>query len=749
MALAILKYVTYNNGQHVFEADIGTNRYYQYQIGRENRKHQGLALVDGTTHQSSVIQAKPGSNPFSSRFTFTVPAQLLDRERKYIQLFSFKSADKTAPAWSDIATVIPSLADRDEDFKLPKIMTLSHTNTPGTTGVHTQPAPCHIKENKVSEAMFFNTLLGAMPGLLTQALPALGQLLPALQRAAPAPALRKVVTTDTQPGSHGAEQVFPNISPDTIRAILEVIQQLSAKTDNASANGMAQSQSVRRYSHDFAINPAMLMQLAPLLEKVLSPETIKAIGDNPVKLFKAVSDSALKFQKMELDHLEKINPGVDDAAFDRIVQGMSRGLNGRSRYSQAKIAPALLAALPALMPVLEKVLSPDMINAIGEQPVKLFNAIADAGLKHTQQELNHLEKINPGVDDPAFDQIVASMSIKSSATIPAKFSNALTISFIEVKTIMAAGKERVVYDARQKMNIPITLQPAEKSNAAGTTIHKGIFQLIVQDSDSMDVLLEKKFKVKDVVIGTPVSAISLSTDDLKRLPLHKDLKLELSFYWKKDNVTRGTFKNHYISLTDGYLYQRIGQGGAQHFVLNDVSQHRNYWHKVWEGGPVTHKRWEINFQCKYYYQVQGEDAVIKKLETRKRTVHDSAQEAEADTYRRKISAQLKSGMEISLTACNALLAQQQRPPLTTAQLQALASPAFMKDAATVARVNVDFRGRQGETVALWTYPEGNIQPYILGKAVGTDPSGMVTALEEEEVYFPKFSSIHFIGTQSA
>jgi hypothetical protein len=279
-------------------------------------------------------------------------------------------------------------------------------------------------------------------------------------------------------------------------------------------------------------------------------------------------------------------------------------------------------------------------------------------------------------------------------------------------------------------------------------IPKGIFQLIIQDGDSMKVLLEKKFKVKDVSIGSPVQEIVLDSEELKRLPLNRDLKLELSFNWKKGDKVEGTFKNHYIWLCDGYLYQRAGNNVTQRFALNDVSRFRNYWHKVWEGGPETHERWKIDFECKYYYQLNDKDANIKKLETRNKTVSDTATGPDQDDYRRKISAKLKSGMEISLAAYNELLSQHQLTPLNPSQLSAFIGQDFMKEAATAARVSVDFKGRKGDTVALWTYPEGNIQSYVLSKATTVDPSGMVTAVQEEEVFFPKFSTIHFIGTKS-
>ncbi|UII31263.1 hypothetical protein LVD17_23510 [Fulvivirga ulvae] len=758
MALAILQLKSQEPDKYIFEADTGTNIWYEFKIGKSKRKYRGLEFVDEIQYQSTLLQSSVSENTgFQTRFLISVESGKFRDDSRFMQLFSYKSKSKISPAISEVLTVVPSVRDWNDDFKLPKMMSIQRQQqTYNQQMVSVRNAPFKLKDNKVSEAFFFNTLLGAIPGLLTNALPMLGKLLPGLQSAAPTigkiadtagqllPELTKIIPTDVKPGADGAKQVLQNISPETIRAILQIIQgQVSNGSTNGNGNGHTTAQSLKKYSHDFAINPAMLMQLAPLLEKVLSPETIKAIGDNPVKLFKAVSDSALKFQKMELDHLEKINPGVDDAGFDSIVQGMT---HRRPRYSQAKIAPALLAALPALMPVLEKVLSPDMIKAIGEQPVKLFNAIADAGLKHTQQELNHLEKINPGVDDPAFDNIVNSMSVKSAVSIDSTFSNAVSIKFLNARGMSVAGKEKVVYDKRSKISLPVELKINAKAGKTAT-IPKGIFQLIIQDGDTMEVLLEKKYKEKNIALAVPLSIVNISPDEAKVLPVNKDLKVELTFNWKKGDKTLGTFMNHYILLTDGYLFQRAGSEFTNHFALNDVNQYRNYWHKIWEGGPTSHERWKIDFECKYYYHLNEEDANIRKLSTKKKKVSDTA-DNEEDDYRRKIKARLKSGMEISLEAYNELLKLHDLPALDQEKLNAFRSQEFAKQAAVAARFSADFRGRKGETSALWAYPEGNFQTYTLSKVLAADATGLVIEVQEEEVQFPKFSSVHFIGTQS-
>jgi hypothetical protein len=759
MALAILKYVGKSDGHHEFEADTGTNGYYQYKAGKAKRRHRGLEFVDEVAYQSAILKVPVTSpNSFETRFRFRIPDQAVTRESRFIQLSSYRGPNMQSPAVSEIVTVLPSINDLNGDYKLPKIMSLTHTLTHSETRrseVPVERALCDIKENKVSEAMFFNALLGALPNLLTNALPMISKIIPGLQKALPIaekvlPELTKIIPSDVKPGKEGLDQILKNISPETIKAIMEVVQGVQAKSDN-STQGKSETKSIERYSHDFSINPNALLQLAPLLEKVLSPESIRSIGDNPVLLFKAISDSAVKFQAMEPSLATKMVPAVtvtNGSKLDKVVQGMALRRQQRQRYSEAKIAPALLAALPALMPLIEKVASPEMISAIGEQPVKLFNAVADAGLKHQKAEFDHLEKINPGVDDAGFDKIVASMSVKSSVTIKAKVSDAYEIEFMDVKTVPVAGKEKVVFDRRQKIHIPLRILAGKGKDQRPNQIPKAIIQVIIQDGDSMSVLLEKKFKVSGVVIGSPVTGISIETEDLRKLPANRNLKLEVSLNWKKGEKVEGTFKNHYIWLSDGYFYQRSGKNIRQHFSLNDVARFRNYWHKVWEGGPETHNRWKIDFECKYYYALNEKDNAIRKFETKKKTVTDSAHEKGEDDYRRKIVSKLKSGMEISLAAYNELLSLHQLPPLTAAQLAAFRAPEFAKEASVSARVSVDFKGKKGETAALWTYPEGNIQSYVLGKVTTVDPSGMITAVQEEEVFFPKFSTVHFIGTKS-
>ena len=353
MALAVLKYLERADGYHVFEADIGTNTYYQYKTGKIKRKLKGLDALDEVGHQSALIKAPVrNGDGFDTRFVFRLQEGAINRDNRFIQLYSFKTQNQVSPAVSEVIPVLPSvsdlkMSDLSEDYKLPKMMTLTHTNGQASK-INTEHALCRIKENRVSEAMFFNAILGALPNLLTNALPMIGKIIPGLQKALPIvdkvlPVITKIIPTDVKPGKEGLDQILKNISPETLKAIMEVVQGVNAKNDNSAANGKSEAKSVTGHSHDFSINPSTLMQLAPLLEKVLSPETIKAIGDNPVQLFKAITDSAVKFQKMGLDQPDN-TAAANGSNLDKTVHAMAmRSRHGRNRYSEAKIAPAVSA----------------------------------------------------------------------------------------------------------------------------------------------------------------------------------------------------------------------------------------------------------------------------------------------------------------------------------------------------------------------------------------------------------------------
>ena len=732
MALAHLKYLGQFNNKHRFHTDTGSNRFFQFKIGAEKGRYKGMERLDAIRLESSLFERPArNANPIRTDFAFEIEDRFFQQDNRYIQLASYQNKRKVAPAFSSVIAVKPSLAKDKIELRRPisfsqssKIMQNSTLNIP------VRNIPFHYREPSESRAMFWSAIVNALPKILPAITPVVGQLLGGNKGNPPS-------TSNGQPASG---ESTPAISADLVDAIADLVKKLSEK-NQSSAQGLTQQ---------MAFNPAMLAQLAPLLEKVVSPETINAIGDQPMKLFKAIGDAVLKMDQQEMAHLEKLNPGVKDDSIERILKSMS-AVPDNGRFSSAKVAPALLAALPALMPVIEKVLDPKTLQAIGDQPVKMFKAIGDAVLKMDQQEMEHLERLNPGVDDPSIERILKSMSLSPSRKlgIPFKFDPRVDINFLDVQQVDLNGNKKVVYSKKQDIWVPISIS-TKANQPPKRAIPKVIVELIIQDSDSMAVLLEKKFKIKELFFDQAIKEIVIRKEELAHLPTGKDLKLEISIIWKssRNRQNKGSFKNHYIMLSADYIFDQIGPMQGQEIPLNDVVQHRSFWHKLWEGGLSRSRRWNIELDLKYFLLLQCENNEAQRLATKKKLIADNARTEEELPSRRKIKAKMKAGLELSLQQFNLVLQQLGQPMLSIEQLEALKTNEFKQHFQQVSRAHVELKGRAGDSAALWAYPEIGLYKVFLKKPGTVTALGQVTQFEQSEVLFPKPTSIHFIGTKS-
>ncbi|HKK09329.1 MAG TPA: hypothetical protein VJ939_00760, partial [Bacteroidales bacterium] len=216
----------------------------------------------------------------------------------------------------------------------------------------------------------------------------------------------------------------------------------------------------------------------------------------------------------------------------------------------------------------------------------------------------------------------------------------------------------------------------------------------------------------------------------------------------KSGKNLGVFKNHYITLIDDYSFDRIGETVGEPIPLNDLVKYRPFWHKVWEGGYTDSRRWEIDFNIKYYYVLDLEGKKAHRLSTRKKIQSDNASAGEDPPYRRKVQARMKSGMEVTLEMMNTLLESVGPEPLSSQQLQALKSSELQSYFNQTARVHVEMKGESGDTGTLWVYPEVSIHEIKLHKITQSNEHGMVVQTVAETVQFPRPAAIHFIGTKS-
>lgn len=630
------------------------------------------------SYQSPVLDAGERS-PFSSNFQLRLPRRAFGPTDRYLQLVSYSNTAGAGYA-------------RSTPLELPFRTSLNlslNTSTMPTT--RTRREACDFRERPRSEAMFIGKLLGFMPEIMKVAVPIVNKLFAG--------------------GKKEGEATGPLIDEQTTNAILDLIKKL-AGGDGAQAKAKSLG-----LGSEPTISPGTLMALGPVLGQSLTPSSIGVVGERPEQLLLAVSEAA--------------------------------GLMAPNGYSRAKVAPALLAALPALAPLLEKLFDPKMIQAIGDQPVKVFKAVSDAVLKMDQQNITHLENINPGVDDPSIAGLMAGMSLNISdgVEVPYRFSSALSLHCPGVITVMVGGAKRVVYAQGLDMLIPFAVKPEGKTPPH---LNKAIVQLVIRQGASRKILLERSFRFYNLAIREAVvNELRIPANIADKLPQGEDLKVGIHLRWQsKGGETFGTFKHHFVRRSGSYCFGELGKMIGPETPLNDLEVHRAFWHRAWEGGFSESRRWKIDFDFKYYYTLASRQPQSAKTETRYRVRTDNATPDNPRPNRRKLEAQLKSGFRAGSGALNDLLPQLGHPRLMPEQLAAVSGREVEENFSQAIRQSLTFSAGAGDTVGLWVYPEVRAQEIILIRLAEPDDYGQFAAAIPEQHVFAKPTSLHLIGTKS-
>ncbi|MEP7382129.1 MAG: hypothetical protein ABI910_10610 [Gemmatimonadota bacterium] len=689
MALALLRAsrVPGSRGTAAFTLDLGSNRFYQFAVGDDTvDRSVGFPRLGAPSFTSPVLGPLPESA--MGRATLEISDDRFDRDHRSVQVTSYRTRNRDGPALSDIVRV-GSVARGHEDLP-PISFSLSERMDPYAPytaedgyGVEASwRAPVRMPYRDVpamSGAMFLGALIPVLSGLaskiLPKVLPKLGGL---LRGAAGATGAGNALNTllgsllgggaPVADGTGGTATATPAtlIKPETAQLLMQLLEQLQGKA-------------------------------------VAAPATVTA--------------TALSV--------------------------------GGSEYSRASVAPLLVAALPALMPLLEKVLTPETIKTVLEHadPTKIIGALTDSlkelgelGLEHDKQENEHLRALNPmGVHAPV-DDLLKEMGFAASTDAgvtrergePAyRRVESVTLNFAAASPVMIHGRSRVCYRTGDEIAFPLDLETPRPIADAHLT-------LLVKDPATRKILVRKPFTVHQAGTGRLATRITLTPAETKPLAEGEEYLVCAYLVWKNGRGKRiGTSRSQMITVIGEYIFDRVEEGTV--VPLNDMGKFRPFWHKVWQGSFTT-EFYKLDFEGKYYYALETSREGNAPIET---TV---TFEPNGDKVRK---GRLRSGMTTSLGALNALLPViSNAASLPADQLGALRSSDFVSRFNVAARFHAPFSGKAGISAALWVYPEVKVQQVVLFKAASTDADGHVRELTETRVPFPMPVTIHVIGART-
>lgn len=757
MALAILRFQDNQEGKNRFQVNIGTNRYYTYAIGNEEwRRTHGLQTLSNPKFTSTLIG--PLAESSLGRTILEVPAQQFDRQNPYIQIISYRNQERASPAISEIVKIPVISLISSVSYDLPAI-SLSKEITMENHPVDTVPF-AYKEVQPVSSAMFLGGLMSAIGSVA-------GPVLGALKSVA-APVLNVVkevaspLLSSLAPDLVGkvAEKVVPssgNLDSSVIPSLINILKGTSGSNTTVSADSSQLPAVLNNptVAQKLSANPEVVQLLASLIQQLQQntaekkPQTAKAAS-----ALALVGNGRTANSNQSLLNLEQsLIPGATAQSLS-IAQEVSPAT---SQYVEGMSVPVSLAyCVPSLMPLMDKVMTRKMRRMLMDDNIPehkrmalITNGLMDVtrgfrGVRRNYRGRDNADFYGAGAfslkstdDNQQVNTLVSGLSVGLSAPDPTLNYDrveSVKLDFVEGNTLMMQGRPRLLYSQDETISFPLQVKTPR-------TITKGILQIIVKDPSTLEVLIEEKYRLKQITSGTLSVVPELSPERLASLEANEEYLVCAVLVWqgksRKTNRTKhlGTSITQLITLVKEYCFDRI-EGTAEVIPLNDVDRFRPYWHKIWEGEFSSSLR-RTNLDCKYYYALEPGRNNNARMET--------VTQIESTIGTRQ-EGKLKTGLILSAYRLNELLGQiSDYPMLDRAELTALLSSEFKEQFSHCARNSVEFKGRKGDTAGLWVYPEFKLQRVLLKQVEQTNENGQVLAFTEHTVYFPIPAIVHFIG----
>lgn len=686
-----------------FRGQIGGNRYYVYAVGRRD-EHDPGGLLD-PSFESHLQGPLPAAA--MGRVTLEIPRDRLGREDRFVQMVSFRSLDRRGPAVSEIVEVPRFALGRGAASLRPGrgslMLSMVEQEAPLRAAVVVGPAesvPFQVRERQGrSEAMFW----GAIGSLISKALPAIGGLLSGGGAGGLSGTVGKLLLKGGSGGGLG----------DIVGKLL------GSLTGGGTANGGGGT--------------------AKLLDEVK-----KLVADPKVQ------ETVFDFLQKTLD-----GGGAAPASAKSLTRPRTFGyaMSRHAARSEAQVAPALLA----LLPMLEKVLTPETIQAMLDHPAKLTGAVADGiakvgnvAIDAAKVENEWIAKFNPGINDSDIISLMKGLPPRrvSALGLPAPMAGArlsrrelpyrrvdsVELHFTTGPTASVNNQTRVAYLMGRDLGLELELKTPRE-------IPDPTLEIAIKDCETLQVVWRTRVRPGALRAGRLPRPVTVHAAALARLPASEDYVVSATLFWK-DRAGRpiGTSRTMNLTLVGPLAFDRLGPA-RRPVRLDDAGAYRHFWHKVWQTSFGEGRRFELD--CKYYVTLD----TARPRNGRMESVVDLAQ-----TTRTRRAGRLKSGLLVAPDELAALAPRVGGDALSPEVCEALKTSEIAERLSHAARAKVEFTSRHGgvgDSVSLWVYPEVALQEVVFKRARDVDARGRVLRFDEQKALVPVPVAVHFIGVSTA
>lgn len=704
MALAFLRLDDVSDEGISFHADIGSNRFYRFKIGKEKSSFGGLEQIEQASYVSPILE-HPESDSFSTAFLLQIPKQHFDPEDRLVQLYSFRDAKGNGPGVSKVLEVFYP------DIRGNVFLSQSLKSEATQRNMAVSPFnPCRsstfsFQESQLSQGLFLEALLQIAGNLA----PHIGQAVAGLLN---------------RSGSGGA------VSSDSI---LQMINTIINALPRSGPTAPGQPASTAPVGTSPAVAPAPAQpSTGGANSGVSAPQSLRyGYGFG-----RGAEIQSPRFKP------KKTNLYTTPLSY-RTLRNLA---NGRQPYSSGMIIDGGVITGPLLASAIGPLLqsAPQLIQAIGDLPLRLMALRSQERIQRQQIDQDYIVRLLQGIEQQENMQALLRVlgTGGGAASTLSMMPNPLFRAVLQKEnSIEVNGKQKFVYI--QKSDITFLLHLQTEKKPPERAIPKVIVSLKVKSPDTLRPLLEKTFRFKDVKIGTSLG-LTLSAAEIEKLPTQTDLMLCTDFRWQgRDGKTLSLTDNHLIFLVKGAWLRQVGEITGKEIALLDPVEYKVFWNKIWESPSSGGRRWRAAFETKYYLYYQPDKTANARVETRLKM---DKEQSESSDRRLEIRGRLKSALELSPVELNKLLPRMNnKTELPEEQLEAFRSDELRRHLNLQASANLELKGRENEQGSLWVFPEINLRRFILSATAQTESTGQVVKTTEMDVEFPIPASVHFVG----